>query len=356
MQYNTFSMTEESAHHSRWRSIITLITFAALFILIYSLRKQIVDVIKNLRHIHASALLLMIPIQLINYDAYARMYRQFFKILGSKVSYWAMFKLALELNFVNHVLPSGGISGVSYFGVRMRSEGVSGAKATLAQIMKFFLLFLSFQPILVAGLFLLALRGHVNNLIGLVASSIITLLVVGTWLGIYVIGSRQRINTTLTFMTHVLNRFLGFFRRGKPETINIERAQAAFVELHENYLLIKNNWRDMKLPFVYMMIANLTEVAAVYVVYVAFGELVNFGAVILAYAIANFAGLISVLPAGIGIYEGLMTATLAATGIPASLSIPVTITYRVINMIVQLTPGYFFYQRALRAGLGSTHK
>src|SRR5438105_10621856 len=105
------------------------------------------------------------------------------------------------------------------------------------------------------------------------------------------------------------------------------------------------------MPFVYMTIANITEVASVYVVYIAFGKLVNVGAVILAYAVANFAGLISVLPAGIGIYEGLMTAVLAATGIPAKLSIPVTLMYRVLNMFIQLTPGYVLYQRAVRNGL-----
>jgi uncharacterized membrane protein YbhN (UPF0104 family) len=66
--------------------------------------------------------------------------------------------------------------------------------------------------------------------------------------------------------------------------------------------------------------------------------------------VANFAGLISVLPAGIGIYEGLMTAVLAATGIPPELSIPVTIMYRVLNMTLQLTPGYILYQKALRGG------
>ena len=100
-----------------------------------------------------------------------------------------------------------------------------------------------------------------------------------------------------------------------------------------------------------MTVANITEVAAIYVVYIAFGHLVNVGAVILAYAVANFAGLISVLPAGIGIYEGLMTGVLAATGIPAGLTIPVTIMYRVINMGIQLLPGYYFYQKAVRGGL-----
>ena len=63
---------------------------------------------------------------------------------------------------------------------------------------------------------------------------------------------------------------------------------------------------------------------------------------------ANFAGLISVLPAGIGVYEGLMTAVLAATGISPSLSIPVTIMYRVLNMSIQLIPGYILYQRGLK--------
>ena len=89
---------------------------------------------------------------------------------------------------------------------------------------------------------------------------------------------------------------------------------------------------------------------AVYVVYVAFGKYVNVGAVILAYAIANFAGLISVVPGGVGIYEGLMTAVLASTGISPAVSLPVTVTYRVVNTLIQIPPGYYLYQRALRRG------
>src|SRR3990167_11072226 len=106
------------------------------------------------------------------------------------------------------------------------------------------------------------------------------------------------------------------------------------------------------MSFVHTMVANITEIAKLYVVYVAFGEFVNVGAVILAYSVANFAGLISVLPAGIGIYEALMTGVLVATGIPAALSIPVTIMYLVLSMAIQLIPGYYYYHRAIKAGLG----
>jgi uncharacterized protein (TIRG00374 family) len=236
----------------------------------------------------------------------------------------------------------------------MRSEGVDAAKSTLSQVLKLFLLYLSFQPLLIIGIFLLALRGHTNNLIILVASSLITLLVVGTFIGIYIIEDRKRINSFLTVITKALNWLIHLARRHHPETINISGAQKTFNELHDNYEVLKENWRHLKKPFIYMFLANLTEIASLYVVYIAFGHLVNIGAVILAYAVANFAGLISVLPAGIGIYEGLMTAVLAATGIPPKLSIPVTIMYRVVNMFIQLVPGYYFYQRAVKNGLASS--
>lgn len=331
--------------------MLTIITFIALAVLIYSLRQQIGSVIEDLTKVNTVALLLLIPMELLNYDAYARLYRRLFSILGDEVSYRSMFRLTLELNFVNHILPSGGVSGISYFTVRMRSHGVSGAKATLSQVLKLFLLYISFQPILILGVFLLALRGHVNNLVILITGSLITLMVVGTLLGFYVVESRARINAFLTVVTKVINWLINLVRRKHPETIRIDRAQKTFLELHDNYMVFKEKWRELKMPFVYMTIANLTEVGAVYVVYIAFGHLVNVGAVILAYAIANFAGLISVLPAGIGIYEGLMTAVLAVTGIPAELSIPVTIMYRVLNMFIQLTPGYYFYQKAVRSGM-----
>ena len=73
----------------------------------------------------------------------------------------------------------------------------------------------------------------------------------------------------------------------------------------------------------------------------------NIGAIIIAYVVANFAGLISVLPGGVGVYEGLMTAVMASAGIPPSTSIPATIMYRVLTSAIQLPPGYYFYQKAV---------
>ena len=137
---------ESPIKHSRWRLYLTIATFVAMAVLVYSLRREIGGVIKNLARVNTLALLLIIPMEVLNYDAYARLHKRLFEILGHKVKYWPMFRLTLELNFVNHILPSGGVSGISYFSLRARELGISTAQSTIAQITRLFLLFTSFQP------------------------------------------------------------------------------------------------------------------------------------------------------------------------------------------------------------------
>jgi uncharacterized protein (TIRG00374 family) len=340
-------MAEHSLLARRWKLILNIITLIALVALIVAIRGQLRQTLDNLWRVHAWALLLMIPIEFFNYDAQARLYQGLFKLVGNNLSYKFLFKASLELNFVNSVFPSGGVTGISYFGMRMRSGEMTGAKATIVHLLKLILLFLSFEILIVLGLFFLAIEGHMSSLILLVAGMLTTLLVVGTALFAYVIGAKQRIAGFFTTITRLLNRIIHIVRRHHHETINIARLQTAVEDLHDNYMIIRKDLRQLRRPFFWALMANFWEVVAVYIVYVAFGDWVNFGAVILAYAVANFAGLVSVLPGGVGIYEGLMTLVLVASGVPSRLSLPVTVMYRVVNTIVQLPPGYYFYHKTL---------
>ncbi len=330
-----------------WKLIINVVTLVALVILIYAVRDQIKDTIANLDNVNAWALLLMIPAQMLSYHTLTTMYVYLFKSLERVISYWQMLKITLELSFVNHVFPSGGVSGFSYFGLRMKTQGVSTGKSTLVQLMRFILLFVSFQILLSAGLVMLALEGKASSFLILIAGSLATLLFVGTIISAYIIGSKTRINNFFRFITKFVNRVIHVARPNHPETISVDRVEKTFTELHENYLIFRKNPRVLQRPLIDALVSNIAEILTIYVVYVAFGEWVNPGAVIIAYAVANFAGLVSVLPGGVGIYEALMTAVLVSAGVPAGLSLPVTIMYRVLSMALQTPPGYYFYHRAI---------
>jgi len=331
----------------RWKIILNIITFGALLGFIYALRQQIFDTISSINDVNYWALLLIPFTVAVNYHAQTKLYQSFFHILGTRIPYKYMLRTAVELNFVNTVFPSGGLSGFSYISLRLRNRGIRTGQATVVQMMRFIMIFISFQIVLFVGLIALAIEGKANTLMILVAGSLATLLVVLTLLIGFVIGSQKRIDIFFTFITRAVNRLIHLIKSNQPETINVARAREVFNDLHNNYMQIKSNYSQLKTPLKYSLLTNLAEVGSIYLVYIAFGELVNPGAVIIAYAVANFAGLLSVLPGGIGIYEALMTAVLAAAGVPPRLSLPVTVMYRVISMVTQLIPGYILYQKAI---------
>jgi len=333
----------------RWRLLLSTITLLAMVALVIALHSHLGGVLKNLSRVSIGVLLLMVPLQLINYDAQARLYRSLFRIVGNRFRYRDMYSAAVELNFVNHVFPSGGVTGISYFGARLKSKTLSGSRATVVQLFKLVLVFMSFELILLFGVTFLAVTGHVNNVTILIASVLTTLVLAGTLVFGFVIGNKTRINAVFLTLTKGLNKFLKVIRPShKPETIKLINARAVFDSLSDNYKLITSHRRQLRAPFLSALIINVTEILTIYVVYLAFGHWVNIGAVILAYAVANFAGMVSVLPGGVGIYEALMTAVLIASGVPAGLSLSVTVMYRVLSTLIQIPPGYVLYHRALR--------
>jgi uncharacterized protein (TIRG00374 family) len=332
-----------------WKLLLNIVTVVALVVLVYLIRHQIVETFHNLRRVNLWVIALMVPIQVLNYHAQTKLYQGLFAAVGNRLRFWPVYRVALELNFVNHIFPSGGVSGISYFGVRLRRGDITGGKATLVQAMKLALVFISFEILLVVGLLFMAGEGRISNLVILAATSISTLMGVGTLAFIYIIRSERRIKATFTTVTAFVNAVVRTIFPRKQEVLKIASVERVVQEFHVNYKVIERNYKQLKRPFWWALVVNATEVASVYVVYIAFGEWVNLGAVILAYAVANFAGLISVLPAGVGIYEALMTGVLAAAGVPAALSLPVTVMYRVINTIIQVPPGYYLYHRSLHS-------
>lgn len=334
---------------SKWKLILTIFTFVAFVGLIFALREQIVQTFQNVGQANAWILLFMVVFQALSYYSYARVYQHLFVIIGERIRLKPMIRVAIELNFINNILPSGGVSTFSYFGIRMRDAEVPTSKSAIVQVGRFILIFLSFEVMLLLGLVMLAIGKNVNNFTMLIAGSLATFLLMSTVLMAYVVSSQRRINAFVTFFTNILNKLIHIVRPKKPETINTSKVKETLTEIHANYGVFKKNSRALWWPLFWALMVNLAEVATIYTVYLAFGYKVNPGGVIIAYAVANFAGLISVLPGGIGIYEALMTATLAAVGIPAAVSLPVTITYRVLNMGLQLPIGYYYYYRALHS-------
>ncbi len=331
---------------------INVLTFLALGLLVYFAQEQIGDAFQAFADLNLLWMLLVVPLQLLNHFSVAKFYQSYLQTLGEKVRIRELYKVSLEMNFVNNVFPSGGVSGFGYLGIRLRKLGIKGSKATLLQTSRHMLTFLSFILFLILALILLSVFGSASRMIILIASSLSSVIIFGSLFLVYIISDENRIKQFMAALPRLLNSIVSLFHKKKRQAINIEKIEGLFGDLHKDYTHVRSNWKSLRAPFGWTSLMNLTEVLTIFTVYLAFNELVNPGAIIISYAVANIAGLVAILPGGVGVYEGLMTATMASAGVNKALALSATLVYRVFNMIIFLPIGWFFYQRALQTEAG----
>lgn len=336
----------------RW---LILITFVALAVLIYAAWHDIVSAFQRLESLNIWVLLATVPLLFLFYFAMAKFFSSFFEAVQAPVKLKTVFASMLELNFVNHVFPSGGISGFSYLTLRLRPFGISTAKTTFAQISRFGFAFLGQVALMFVSLFLLAIEDRASTLIVLLVSILVLSLVAWALFGLFVISKESRGRAVAGVVARFLNRVIHIFRPKHPETISLSKVELTLSELHADYVMLRQNIGKMRWAFVWINVATLIEMGLLYTVFLAHGEWVNPGAVIIAFAIANTAGLIVALPGGIGVFETLMTTAFIAMGIPPGLALSVTLIYRVIILLLSLVTGGFLYHRAIgRMGENAT--
>lgn len=330
-----------------WLNVFTFVALALLVVLAWD---QVKEAFVSLATLNTWVLVFIVPMQVIGYYALARFYKEFFVTQGQDIRLRDMAKVVMELNFVNHVFPSGGVSGFSYLGIRMRSLGVPVAKSTLAQILRFALTFLSFIVLLLFGLLAFALGSGSSPFVVLVSSMIIFSTIAGAMVGAYIISKTSRIRAFVTWLPKALNAVSRLIRSRRRDLISMDRVEDVLEDLHKDYIKVRKNMSLVKKLFVWALLVNITEIMSIYLVYIAFGEWINPGALILAYAVANFAGLVAILPGGVGIYEGMMTAVMTGAGVGKALALSATIVFRVLSMLLGLPIGYYLYSRALSKG------
>ncbi len=327
---------------------LNIATFVAVGLIIYFGRHDIQAAFEKMLSLNVWVLVLLIPVQLFAFFAVARVYYHFFKATGKPVRMRTLLPAIIELNFVNHIFPSGGVSGFSYLPFRLKWDGVSTAKSTLAQLTRFVLTFVTYIGLLIVALFLLALEDHAGRLIIFIATALTFTILFLTVAVAYVIGSESRIQNFTKDLAAILNRIIHIFRSSHPETIRLAKVERTFHELHQDYMRLKGDFGKMRQVVLWALIMNIAEVALVYIVFVAHGAWVNPGAVIIAYAVAAIAGLLAILPGGVGVYEPLMAAILLSAGVPYDVALSSTLVFRVATLILALGPGYIFYHLTLK--------
>ncbi len=327
-----------------WMTIITLVLLAVVVVFAWP---EIVKAWNLLGSVNVWILLLLIPVQFFSYYATGGMIFSYLRAKGDlkDMSHWAMTRLALELNFVNHILPSGGAAGFSYLAWVLSKHNVSVSRSTMAQIVRFALTFLSFVVLLIVAVFVLILNQHIDRMTIFIALALTVAAVGAVWLLIFLVRSKPRLERFSNWLTKKVNTFITWITRGRKKNVVKRKAVVGFFDgLHDDYLGMRRERKILIVPFIWAIVANMLDVALIWIAFWALGFPLDPALLFVAFGVASIVSAISVTPGGAGVYEAIMVAFLAASGVTPDVAIAGTLLARVTLLTGTILFGYSFYQ------------
>lgn len=330
-----------------FRGWLTIITLGLLTVVVIAAWPEIVKAWLLLGQVNIAILLLLIPVQFLSYYATGGMIFSYLRAKGNlkDMSHWGTTRLALELNFVNHILPSGGAAGFSYLAWVLGRHKVSASRSTMAQLIRFVLTFVSFIMLLVLAVIILIFEHQIDRTIVFIAIALVVGAIAVLSLGIWLIKSKRHLERFSAWLTSVSNGFVTWITRGKKKNIVKGAIILEFFEgLHDDYLAIRRDRKILIVPYIWATLANVLDVALLWIAFWSLGYPLDAALLFIAFGVASITSAISVTPGGAGVYEAVMVAFLAASGVTAEVAIAGTLLARITLLAGTIGFGYVFYQ------------
>jgi len=333
-----------------FRAWISIVTFLLIGIIIYFSRHELLHAWQLLEKVNIWILLLLIPGQIIVYFAGGEMIFSYLRDKGSisEVPKRTLTRLSLEMNFVNHLLPSGGVSGVSYMTWRLGKYGVTSGRATMAQVVRYAMGFVAFIVLLAVAVVIVTLDGNINRWIILMSSILVSITIALIVAGIYLFSSQRRITKFAGWLSKTVNRSVARVTFGRRvQVLHLEKVELFFTEMHHDFLALRHDKRILIKPFLWGLVFTAADTLLFMITFMALGQPINPAPVLIAYGLATIAGFFVVTPGGAGAYEAIMVAFLAVAGLDKGTVIAGIVLTRVILLLGTIILGYIFYQMAI---------
>lgn len=346
-------MSEEKStkpkHKVSFRTVLSILTLALIIYVICSNWNDILEAVNHLSETNILVLLLLIPEQLFMYYCCGQM---FFSYMAAKkdtkrISAWTLMRVSLELNFVNHAVPAGGLGGLGYVTWRLKPFGATAGQSSFMYALRYAITICANQLQTIIAILALLIAGGVPEG-GAWVISTTAILSVGIIAGIAIIVVIASSEKRMHWFGKHISRFCNFIVRkvtfGRhPEIIKRAVVDKYLADIHGDITIARQNIRILVRPILWGIVYSFLEIATYWIVAASLGHPEILPQIMIGEAIGSIVG--SIVP--YGLYELGMAGIMVSLGVPISLATTVVLMTRVIVLTSTIISGYGFYQHSI---------
>lgn len=290
---------------------------------------------------------LMIPVQFFSYFAVGEVMFSYLRSKGElhHMTRWGMTRVALELNFVNHVIPVSGLAGFSYLGLVLKTHGVSVGRATMAQLIRYATMFVVFVLMILVSVFILSFDQQVSRTIIIITSIFVVATIAASIVVIYSISNHRRLVSFSRWLTKVINLIVEKISFGrKDHLLKLIKVEDFFTDIHKDYEAIVSDKKILTKPFLWSLASNTLDVGLIFIAFLSLGVFINPAILVIACGLSSFLAIFSATPGGSGVYEAIMITFLSSAGVSPDIAIAGTLLARATVLTGTIIFGFIFYQ------------
>jgi uncharacterized protein (TIRG00374 family) len=240
----------------------------------------------------------------------------------------AILPLAYTKVFVDHVVPSGGISGSATVAQVLGRQGAPAPLAVAAVVADFIAYFLGYAAAVLITLLLLGRVGHLDGLAWAVVLPFALVAVLVPAAILRLVSPRRGWLVTRLERFRPVARLLDQLKQTPPALVRQPATLAPAAGLR-------------------LLVFVLTA-ATLAVLLLALGQPAGWRASFAAVVMGSLVTTIGFLPGGLGSYEAASVGTLVLFGIPTEEALTATLLLRGLSFWAPMLPGFWFLRRELK--------
>jgi uncharacterized protein (TIRG00374 family) len=286
---------------------------------------------------------LAIPVvlTLLSYAAMSRSYQGIADAAGCRLAFRDWLRITFVSNTVNYLVTSAGLSG---FAVRMyllSQRGVPSGRAVLISLVQTFLTNFTLLFFILMGFASLVVRQHLSGAALAVASTLVVLFASLLGWAIVLMYHRRLRRRTLFFIADACHRILRrIVPRWTPGRVRLWRFQHNLNDGLE-FLLARKD--QMLAPALWILLDWVLTIAILWSAFRSVNYPIAFGLVVIGFAVGICLSLVSLVPGGLGVMEGAMTAAFVSLSVPLARALVAVLIFRIAYYVLPLLMSLFFF-------------
>lgn len=331
----------------RWPLLLIIIAFIVLIILSRSDLERLGQALVGGDWFWVGAAILA---QTAYYYLYAAQYKYAFATVEVASRVRELIPVMFASIFVRTLVPSGGASGAVVFIDDAARRKQSPARATEGTLLVLTLDLSTLIPLILYSLAYLAIQRtlRIYQVIGsalffLFVAALAAAILTGRW-------APGLLRFTLTTLRHGANDLAHAFHRG--DVLPPDWARRTTDDFRRAASDIFARRRLLLYTLGIASAAQLTNLATVTFIGLAYGQLLGISTTIAAFSMQAVFSVVAITPNGLIVAEAVMTEVLVSLGVPFDQAIIITLVYRGLSVWLPLLVGFIFLRQVRSLGGG----